>query len=97
MRDRVPDRIVVTASPSARDHARYAAVDRHRRSLTVFTSAAAVLFSAIPGLLRSPAAQRACAAEIIETARPDAPPRPERATGGLPNARIDHHATDYTR
>jgi hypothetical protein len=69
MSDRVPDRIAVAYTLTARDYAAYAAaIDWRSRSWAGFTISVAVLFSAIPValLFRTLAAQRTHDAELIE-------------------------------
>jgi hypothetical protein len=69
MSDRVPDRIAVAYTLTARDYVAYAAaIDRRSRSWAGFTISVAVLFSAIPValLFRTLAAQRTHDAELIE-------------------------------
>ena len=70
MSDRVPDRIAVTYTLTARDYALHAAaVDRHSRNWASLFILLAVFFSAIPValLFRALAAARAHDAVMIET------------------------------
>ena len=69
MSDRVPDRIAVTYTLSARDDVIYAAaIDRRTPSWAGFTISVSVLFSAIPVALmfQTLAAQRTRDAELLE-------------------------------
>ena len=69
MSDRVPDRIAVAYTLTARDYMAYAAaIDRRSRSWAGFTISVAVLFGAIPValLFRTLAAERTHDAELIE-------------------------------
>lgn len=69
MSDRVPDRIAVTYTLTARDYVIYAAaVDRRSRSWAGFTTSVLVLFCAVPValLFRTFAEQRTHDIELIE-------------------------------